>query len=69
MTKKISNINDQRRKKNPRTLNESAKISVRRFLNPKYDSVEEPSGLASGKTTKSGSFVDKDRDTNNDSKK
>ncbi len=66
MANKISNLNDKRRKKNPRTLKESAKVSTRRFLDKKYDSVEEPRGLASGKVNKYGSFVDDKEDTKDD---
>jgi hypothetical protein len=61
MTKKVSNINDRPRKK-PRTLDESAKIAARRFLDPKYDSIEEPKKLASGKTNKPGEFVNDEED-------
>jgi len=61
MTKKISNINDRPRKK-PRTLEESAKIASRRFLDPKYNSVKEPKGLASGKVSKSGNFINDEED-------
>ena len=61
LTKKISNLNEQRRKKKPRSLKEAAKAAVRRYCDPELlDSIEEPKGLASGKTTKSGGFVHKD---------
>ena len=36
----------------PRTLEESAKVASRRFLDPKYNSVKEPKGLAFGKISK-----------------
>ncbi len=48
--------------KKPRTLEESAKAASRRFLDPKYDSVKEPKGLTSGKTSKSGNFVSDEKD-------
>ena len=46
----------------PRTLEESAKVASRRFLDPKYNSVKEPKGLASGKISKSGNFINDERD-------
>lgn len=71
MTKKISNLNEQRRKKKPRSLKDAAKAAVRRYCDPELlNSVEEPKGLASGKTTKSGGFVhdDDDKKTEEDRK-
>lgn len=67
MTKKISDIKEHKRKKGKLTLEESARLSAKRFLNPKYDSSKEPDGLASGKTSKSGEFV-KDDEGENDEK-
>lgn len=67
MTKKISNLNEQRRKKKPRSLKDAAKAAVRRYCDPELlNSVEEPKGLASGKTTKSGGFVHDDDDKKTD---
>lgn len=55
---KISNISDKRRNKKPRTLDESAKAAARRFLALEFlESINEPEGLASGKTSKSGDFI------------
>lgn len=62
MRKKISNINDKRKEKKPKTLEESAKSAARRFLSDKYDSIPEPKGLASGKAGKSGEMVNDSKD-------
>ena len=41
-----------------RTLDESAQAAARRFLDPELlESIDEPEGLASGKTSKSGDFI------------
>ena len=62
LTKKISNLNEQRRKKKPRSLKAAARAAVRRYCDPDLlTSVEEPKGLASGKTAK-GIFVHHDDD-------
>ena len=70
MNKKVENLSEQRNKKKPRSIEESAKAAVRRFCDPELvDSVDEPEGLASGKTTESGSFVhedDKEEEENKD---
>lgn len=58
MTKKISDIKEHKRKKGKLTLEESARLAKKRFFDPKYDRIEEPKGLASGKTSKPGRFVD-----------
>ncbi|MCW8127378.1 hypothetical protein [Microbulbifer halophilus] len=58
MTKKISDIKEHKRRKGKLTPEESARLAKKRFLDPKYDSIEEPKGLASGKTSKSGRFID-----------
>jgi len=69
MNDKIKNLNEQRRKSKPRTLKETAKAAVRRYLNPDLlDSVEEPEGLASGKTSPSGGFVHDNEESNIDEK-
>lgn len=69
MIKKVANLNERRRKKKPRRLNEAAKAAVRRFCDPEFlKSVEEPKGLASGKTTRSGSFVHNDDEKDEDEK-
>lgn len=61
MTKKITNLNEQRRKIKPRSLEEVAKSAARRYLDSELvGSVEEPKGVASGKATKSGEFVHDD---------
>lgn len=60
MTNKISDMKEHKRKKGKLTLEESARLAAKRFLNPEYDSIEEPDGLASGKTSKSGGFVDEE---------
>lgn len=60
-TNKVSNINDKRRNKKPRTIDESAKAAARRFLDPELlESIDEPEGLASGKASKSGDFVNEE---------
>jgi len=70
MSEKVKNINDQRRKSKPRTLKETAKSAIRRYCDPDLlDSVEEPKGVASGKTTNSGGFVhDEDNKIDNEEK-
>lgn len=66
MIKKISDIKEHKRKKGKLTLEESARLAKKRFLDPKYDSIEEPEGLASGKTSKSGTFIDDEREDNDE---
>lgn len=67
MTKKVNNLNERRRKRKPRTLEESAKAAYRRYFESGHvDPKEEPEGLASGKTTESGSFVDDDEGDDED---
>jgi len=64
MTKDIKNLSEQRNKSKPRSLEDAAKAAVRRFCDPDIlNSTEEPEGLASGKTTATGSFVHADEDT------
>lgn len=67
MSKKVKNLNEHRRKKKPRTLEETAKSAVRRYCDPDLlNSIEEPEGLASGKTNESGGFVnDNDHEEKN----
>jgi len=63
MSEKVKNLNEQRRKSKPRTLKETAKAAIRHYCDPDLlDSVEEPEGLASGKITKSGGFVNDEDD-------
>jgi hypothetical protein len=57
MTKKVSDLKDHKSKKGKLTLEDSARLAAKKFLEPKYDSIEEPKGLASGKTSKTGGFV------------
>ncbi|APR66077.1 hypothetical protein CN03_03525 [Thalassolituus oleivorans] len=66
MTKKISDLNEHKRKKGKLTLEGSARLAAKRFLNSKYDSSKEPNGLASGKTSKSGEFVKDDKGDNDE---
>ena len=64
MTKDIKNLSEQRNKSKPRSLEDAAKAAVRRFCDPDIlNSTEEPEGLASGKTTDTGSFVHNDEDS------
>lgn len=61
MSEKVKNLNEHRRKKKPRTLEEAAKSAVRRYCDPDLlNSIEEPEGLASGKTNESGGFVNEE---------
>ena len=68
MSKKITNLSKYRRQKRPRTLEGAAKAAVRRYYDPKLEGIEEPQGLASGRTSRSGSFIsDKDNPEEEDS--
>ncbi len=70
MSKKIKNLNEHRRKKKPRTLEEAAKSAVRRYCDPDLlYSTEEPEGLASGKTNESGGFVSEEESKKNNYEK
>ncbi len=58
MSKKIINLNAQRRSKRPRSLDEVAEIAVRRYFDPALlAATEEPMNFASGKPMPNGSFV------------
>ena len=77
VSKKVESLNEQRKKKKPRTLEEAAKAAVRRYCDPNLlNSSDEPEGLASGKTNKSGGFTPDDeteetenKEKDNDKKK
>ncbi len=58
MTKKISDLNDYRKKKNPPSLDDIARIAALHYFDlTRRADVEEPIALASGKTYTGGSFV------------
>lgn len=67
LSKKITNLNEERRKKKPRSLKAAAKAAVRRYCAPELlSSIEEPKGLASGRTPKKGGFVHAEDDKEKD---
>ena len=58
MCHKIINLNEQRRIKHPRSLDEVAEIAVRRYFDPSLlEAVEEPLDFASPKSNDNDSFV------------
>lgn len=62
MIKKVVGIKEHKQKKGRLTTEESARLAARRFLDPKYDTEKEPKSLASGKTSESGDFINKEDD-------
>lgn len=66
MTDNITDLKSHKRRKGKLTIEESARLAARRFLDPKYDSVEEPRGLASGKTSETGEFIDDKEEDHDD---
>lgn len=62
MTKKVADIKEHKQKKGTLKTEDSARLAARRFLDPKYDTEKEPKGLASGKTSESGDFINKEDD-------
>lgn len=58
MSKKISHLNERRRIKRPRSLDEVAEMAVRRYFDPALlAATEEPLNFASGKPLPNGRFV------------
>lgn len=58
MNKKVANLNELRKKKKPQSLDDVARVAALHYFDPKRSAaVEEPIGLASGKTYTGGSFV------------
>ncbi len=67
MCKKIEHISDHKRKKKPRTMEESLKVAKQHMRNNKVDDLEEPQDLASGNMDKFINDRDKwDNDDNED---
>ena len=64
MTNKISDIKEHKKKKGKMSLEDSARLAVRKYFKPEYEGVKEPKGLASGKPSKSGGFINEEEDTN-----
>ena len=58
-------MNDQRRKKKPRSLDDAAKAAARRFSRLKSCVIKEPKGFASGSTDN----LLKDDESNDENKK
>lgn len=57
MNKKVENLHERRKKKKPMSLDDVARIAALDLFNPARNQLEEPVGLASGKTFTGGSFV------------
>ena len=65
MSKKVVPINSRPRKRKqparPEELDQIARELAERYWNPDFlKTLDEPQGLASGKLSKSGTFVDED---------
>lgn len=52
MSKKIKHISHHKRKKKPRTMEESLKVAKQHMRNNNVDGLDEPQGLASGNMDK-----------------